>query len=120
MQIDVHVFPLFVVMHEDLFQGQVFDGQVGDLAAADQFCDRVDVALVEETDRTVFCLQVGDPFELEAFLIQVGSCHADLLVIILLQALDILDIDDAAFLDDRHPVAEPLHLSQEYARRRRW
>ena len=31
MHIDIHVHHLFVVMHENLFEGQVFDGQVGDL-----------------------------------------------------------------------------------------
>ena len=42
--------------------------------------------------------------------------YADFFVIVLLQGSHILDGDDTAFLDDCHPVAQPLHLSQDVRR----
>ena len=100
-------------MHEYLFEGQVFNCQIGNLPTGNQFHDGVDIALVEETDRAIRLCQLGDTADLKPLFIQAICCNADLFIVILLQGLDILEIDDAAFLDDRHPVAHSLHFAKD-------
>jgi hypothetical protein len=56
---------LFVVVHEDLFQGWLFDGNIIHLDANEFLQDGVDIAFEEEAHYAVFSLQVGDAGQVE-------------------------------------------------------
>ena len=107
------VITLFVVVHENLFQGRLFNRHVRDRYSTDLVHDRIDVALEEEADGAVVLLEIGHPGNVKIGGIDIPGHHPDLLIVVLLQGADICNLDDPALPDDRHPVAHPLHLAQD-------
>ena len=113
IDICIHGACLFVVVHEDLFQGRLLDGHIGHLDAADLLQHRVDITLEEEIHRAIFGLQVGHAGQCQRKPGSTLSGDMHLLVVILLQGADIGDFDDLALADDAHPGAQALHLAQD-------